>query len=132
MLIQRLRCIDGVPAMLVSTWLRRAAVGKVSPEDFPEKGMRQSILRILQEKFNLTWDTCSEELTPIIADSEVAQALDVAEGAPILHQVCSAYDKRGRIAFYEDVLRTGTVTFESYALRHDIPAPEERKAESDG
>lgn len=132
LLIRRLRCIDGAPAMIVSTWLPRSAVGKVQPEDFPESGMQQSILRILQDKFNLTWDTASEELVPMIADKQAAQLLDVEQGTPILRQICTAFDKRGRIAFYEDVLRTGSLSFESYSVRHDTPTPGDPKEKPDG
>ncbi|HEY8595758.1 MAG TPA: GntR family transcriptional regulator [Devosiaceae bacterium] len=121
LLIQRLRCIDGVPAMLVSTWLPRAVVGPVRPEDFPENGVQQSILRILQDKFSLSWDAACEEISPIVADRQAAQLLEVAEGAPILRQACSAFGKQGRIVFYEDLLRAGSITFESYALRHENP-----------
>lgn len=119
--VRRLRCIDDKPAMLVSTWLAKSAVGPVKPEDFPETGTGQSILRILQEKFHLTWDAACEEISPILADAEVARRLSIAEGSPILRQACIAFDKHGRTVFYEDLLRAGSVVFESYALRHQAP-----------
>ena len=132
LLIRRLRCVDGVPALIVSTWLPRSAIGTVKPEDFPESGMQQSILKILQDKFNLTWDSASEELLPMVADEQAAELLGIEKGAPILRQICTAFDKRGRIAFYEDVLRTGSISFESYSVRHDTPAPKKSKAKADG
>lgn len=118
--IRRLRCIDDRPAMLVSTWLAKNAVGPVTADDFPERGFEQSILRILQDKFQLSWDTACEEISPIVADADAAGLLGIAAGVPILRQACSAFASNGRIVFYEDLLRAGSITFESYALRRQI------------
>lgn len=41
-------------------------------------------------------------------------------GLPILRQACSAFAKDGRIVFYEELLRAGSITFESHALRHQV------------
>ena len=119
--VRRLRCVDDRPAMLVSTWLTQSAIGAVKPEDFPETGTGQSILRILQEKFHLTWDAACEEISPITADAEAAGLLSIAQGTPILRQACIAFGKNGRTVFYEDLLRAGTIVFESYALRRQAP-----------
>ncbi|MDP1731089.1 MAG: GntR family transcriptional regulator [Devosia sp.] len=119
--IRRLRCIDDKPAMLVSTWLAKSEIGDVRPEDFPETGTGQSILRILQEKFSLTWDAACEEISPIAADSEAAQLLAIDVGMPILKQACIAFGKNGKTVFYEDLLRAGTIVFESFALRRQAP-----------
>lgn len=118
--VRRLRCIDDKPVMLVSTWLASDTIGLVMREDFPERGVEQSILRILQDKFQLSWDTACEEITPIVADVDASSLLEVALGTPILRQACSAFAKNGRIVFYEDLLRAGSITFESYALRRQV------------
>lgn len=118
--IRRLRCIDEKPAMLVSTWLAKSAVGPIGTHDFPERGFEQSILRILQDKFRLSWETACEEISPVVADTDAAELLGIARGVPILRQACSAFATNGSMVFYEDLLRAGSITFESYALRRQI------------
>lgn len=119
--VRRLRCIDDRPVMLVSTWLSKAEIGEVTAADFPETGTGQSILRILQEKFSLSWDAACEEISPILADAEAAKLLELDEGTPILKQACIAFGRNGKTVFYEDLLRAGTIVFESFALRRQAP-----------
>lgn len=109
--ITRLRLVDGAPRMLVVTYAPRALLEGAQGEDFPETGPEQSILRILRNRFGLDWSAACEDISPILADAEIARTFEIAPGLPILKQTCSAYDDAGRIVFHEEVFRMGTLRF---------------------
>ena len=110
-MIRRLREVDGTPQMLVSTFVPTEFMPDARPEDFPESGPGQSMLRILTDRFHLSWSAACEDISPILATAEMAKVLDSLEGAPLLRQSCSAFDDGGATVFFEDVVRSGTVRF---------------------
>ena len=110
--LERLRLVDEVPKMFVRTWAPTAYLRDAKPADFPERGPEQSILRILGDRFGLSWGAACEDISPLAADGAVADHLDTAPGTPILLQACTAFDDSHRIVFFEQVFRMGKVSFD--------------------
>ncbi len=107
----RLRLVDGAPRMLVMTYAPDHLLKNASAADFPETGPEQSILRILSGRFQLEWSAACEDISPVLADAQMAKIFEVESGLPLLKQACSAFDDKGRMVFHEDVFRTGRVSF---------------------
>lgn len=109
--VVRLRLVDGAPSMLVMTYAPRTLLKDARREDFPERGPGQSILRILSDRFALDWSAACEDISPILADTSMADIFQIEEGKPLLKQACSAFDDAGQMVFHEDVYRPGSVSF---------------------
>ena len=109
--IVRLRLVDDVPRMLVRTYAPTGLLKDAATADFPETGPEQSILRILSARFKLDWSAACEDISPVLADTDMAGIFEVAVGHPLLKQACSAFDDAGRMVFHEDVFRNGTLSF---------------------
>jgi GntR family transcriptional regulator len=109
--IRRLRRVDGEPRMLVVTYAPTALLPDAAPRDFPDSGPGQSILRILSGRFGLDWSAACEDISPVLADGDMAALFAIAPGTPILRQACSAFAEDGSVVFHEDVFRTGAVSF---------------------
>lgn len=109
--IIRLKTINTVPKMLVHTYAPSSLMRDACAEDFPEKGPNQSILRILSARFKFEWSAACEEISPISADEDTANLLDVESRHPLLLQSCSAFDENGAVVFHENVFRTDSISF---------------------
>ena len=109
--IVRLRLVDGVPSMLAQTYAPTDLLPDAAPADFPETGPDQSILRILGGRFGLSWSAACEDISPVLADAQMAAHFGVEEGQPLLKQACSAFDESGAVVFHEEVFRVGSVRF---------------------
>lgn len=109
--VMRLRSVDAVPRMLVMTYAPARLLSDARPADFPETGPKQSILRILSDRFKLEWSAACEDISPVIADASMAATFGIAVGSPLLRQACSAFGDDGSTVFHEDVYRTGAVSF---------------------
>ena len=109
--IRRLRTVDGEPKMLVVTYAPKGTMEDARPEDFPESGPGQSILRILSGRFNLEWSAACEDISPVMAGEELAPILGVEPATPLLKQACSAFDEKGSVVFHEEVIRNGILSF---------------------
>lgn len=109
--VTRLRMVDGAPSMLVMTYAPSNLLPKAAAADFPETGPEQSILRILQARFGLEWSAACEDISPVLADADMAETFQISHGDPLLKQACSAFDEAGRMVFHEDVFRNGPVSF---------------------
>lgn len=109
--INRLRLVDTIPHMLVLTYVPSSFLDKVKPQDFPNTGSNQSILRILGARFNLQWSAACEDISPILADNEMATMLDVEVGVPLLKHACTAFNEQGAAVFHEQVFRAGSISF---------------------
>ena len=110
--LERLRLVDDVPKMLVRTWAPTRLLRDAKPADFPERGPAQSILRILGDRFGLSWGAACEEISPMAAEGDVAAHLGTTPGTPILLQACTAFDDNNGIVFFEEVFRLGKVSFD--------------------
>lgn len=109
--VVRLRMVDDIPSMLVKTYAPSDLMQDASAADFPETGPEQSILRILQARFALEWSTACEDISPVLADADMAKTFKIDAGQPLLKQACSAFDDAGRMVFHEDLYRSGSVSF---------------------
>ncbi len=110
--IQRVRTVDGEPRMLVNTWVPVRLVPGISKKDFPQSGSGQSILRILGDRFGLSWNSACETIRPCVAPDNVAKLLNLPARTPVLAQVCSAMDEKGNLVFYDEVFRDSPITFQ--------------------
>ncbi|MCP4314945.1 MAG: GntR family transcriptional regulator [Hyphomicrobiales bacterium] len=109
--IERLRLVDDEPQMLVRTWVPARLMPSAAPEDFPNTGHEQSILRIFKQRFGLEWNAACEDISPAGAPKDVAKYLLIEPGTPLLVQACTAFDEDGGVVFYEQVFRVGKVSF---------------------
>ena len=109
--VERLRLVDDKPQMLVRTWVPARLLPNAAPEDFPNSGHQQSILRILSQRFGLQWNAACEDISPAGAPEDVASHLQIEAGTPLLVQACTAFDEAGDVVFYEQVFRIGKVSF---------------------
>jgi len=111
-MVERLRTVDAKPTMLTQTWIPRRLAPRIMASDFPATGRNQSILRILQQVFELTWSSACETMDSIIANDEMARHLALTPGSPLLSQACTAFDTDGRPVFFDQVFRKGPITFD--------------------
>ncbi|WP_233417120.1 GntR family transcriptional regulator [Halovulum marinum] len=118
-LIRRLRTVDGAPTLLVSTWLPRRLVPGLGPQDFPEQGQDQSILRILADRFDLRWGRACETVGSCAAPPDAARLLGIAPDTPILSQACTAFDDDQRPVFFDQVYRVGPITYNLVGARRE-------------
>jgi GntR family transcriptional regulator len=122
-LIRRLRTVDGVPKLLVSTWLPCRLVPGLASDDFPTEGQDQSILRILADRFNIEWGRACETVGSCAAPADVAELLDIAPDAPVLSQACTAFDDAQNPVFFDQVYRVGFVTYNLVGARREANTP---------
>ena len=111
-MVERLRTVDCSPTMVTQTWIPRRLAPRIMASDFPQSGQNQSILRTLQQVFELAWTSACETMDSIIADGELADHLKLAPGTPILSQTCTAFDSDGRPVFLDQAYRKGPITFD--------------------
>ena len=121
-LIRRLRTVDGEPRLLVSTWVPSRLVPGLSSEDFPATGQDQSILRILADRFKLTWSRACETVSPCWAPPEAAAMLGIAPETPILSQACTAFGDDQTPVFYDQVYRVAPITYNLVGARREADA----------
>ncbi len=114
--ITRVRTIDDDPVLLVRTYMRASDMQLARPQDFPEMGPDQSILRILQRRFHMSWCSAKETILAVPADEEAARELDIDVGSPVLLQSCTAADEAGRVVFHEVAIRHGALAIEHPSL----------------
>ncbi|BEV73532.1 UTRA domain-containing protein [Paludibacterium sp. THUN1379] len=90
--IRRTRSIDGRVVMYVEHHLK--------PEFFPgilQQDLSQSLTLIYQQRYDIRYGRSRFDIFPSAARGEVAQALTLAEGSPILLVFRINYDQHGRI-----------------------------------
>lgn len=118
--VERLRCVDRHPTMLVRTWLPARLVSRAAAADFPEAGPEQSMLRILKGRFGLDWAWACEEISSLLASEPIAALLAIDAGTPILNQSCTAYEEDEKIVFHEELFRKDKVSFELRPVRREV------------
>lgn len=90
--INRLRSLDGRVVLYVEHYLK--------PECFPgilEEDLSQSLTQLYQQRYGIQYGRSRFDITPTAARGDVAQALLLAEGSPILRIVRVNYDQQQRI-----------------------------------
>lgn len=116
-LIRRLRTVDGAPKLLVNTWLPCRLVPGLSPDDFPEAGQDQSMLRILTERFHIDWGRACETVGSCAAPADAAHWLEIKPDTPILSQACTAFDDNQTPVFFDQVYQVGPITYNLVGAR---------------
>ncbi len=91
--LERLRTIDGVPHVLVMTYLPAALVPGLTARDL---GGRQSLYRILREEYGLPVVASVRRVEATLADARGAHLLRVHPGDPLLVLRSVGYTTRGR------------------------------------
>jgi GntR family transcriptional regulator len=87
--IQRLRFADEEPLVLEDSWLPAAAFPGLLDED-----LRGSLYALLDDRFGRAPVHAEERLSPVVADRELAGALQVPVGSPLMlvERVAAAAD----------------------------------------
>lgn len=90
--VRRLRRLDGRVVLLAEHYLK--------PDRFPgilEHDLSQSLTTIYEQHYGIHYGRSRFEINPTAAWGEVAQALMLTEGSPILLICCINYDQNGEI-----------------------------------
>ena len=129
--IERLRALDGVPQVLVLTYLPATMVPGLLDH---ELGGQESLYRVLREEYGLSILSSVRRVEAIVADSREARLLQVSTGDPLLVLRSVGYTTgrrpfdyfiahhRGDLNAFEVVLPGPTASVGSFA---SVPLPEE-------
>lgn len=109
MLIERLRLIDGVPAMLSRAFIPRVHVLGLSESDFSERGPSQSLLYVLEKTFDLTLDHGTEWIGPAVVTGDDAELLEVDDPSPVVKRSCLVRDFADAPVLYDETFQTGVL-----------------------
>lgn len=90
--ICRLRSLDGRVVLYVEHYLKPECFPGIMAED-----LSQSLTELYQTRYGLQYRRSRFDITPTAARGEVAQALMLAEGSPILRIARVNYDQNQRI-----------------------------------
>ncbi|AOB29651.1 GntR family transcriptional regulator [Bordetella sp. H567] len=111
--IERVRLADGVPLSLDETYLPLAIGEKIVRHDLEA----EPIFALLEDKYDLPLVEARYQLEATVADRRVAQALDVAVGAPIFLIERTSYCAGPRPIDYEKLYYRGDLIRFSTLLR---------------
>jgi GntR family transcriptional regulator len=92
--VENLRLRDDVPIMLDHIWIPLDVFPHLNAETFTAR--RGSIYGLYQERFGISVVRAAENLTGALASEEVAKALGIEPGAPILRIERTAYTFQDR------------------------------------
>ena len=109
MLIERLRLIDGVPAMLSRAFIPRVHVLGLSESDFSERGPSQSLLYVLENLFDMTLDHGTEWIGPAVVTGGDAELLQVDDPSPVVKRACLVRDFTDAPVLYDETFQTGVL-----------------------
>lgn len=91
--LMRVRLVDGEPVALETTEIDAArAEDLLENADFG----RQSLYRILRERFSIVPTTAEQSLSADLADAQAARTLRLRQGAPVLKLTRLTRDQNGR------------------------------------
>ena len=93
--VRRVRTANGRPIVLFDTWLRAAEVMPEEPEAYTG-----SLYQLMEERGIPKPAGVMERFEAVAATAEVAGALDVPLGAPVMRGVRVAYDAAQRVQEY--------------------------------
>lgn len=114
MLIERLRLIDGVPAMLTRAFIPRVHVLGLSETDFSERGPSQSLLYVLERTFNLTLDNGTEWIAPAIVTGDDANLLEVDDPSPVVKRTCLVRNFTDTPILYDETFQAGELEINTH------------------
>jgi GntR family transcriptional regulator len=99
--IERVRTVDGVPAVVMRSYLLARSVVGIDAGHFPGTGPQQSLLYVLEHHFALRLDHGEETTFAAPIDPATATTLAVAPGSAVVVKTCTMRDAAGRPLLYE-------------------------------
>ena len=99
--VDRLRLVDGVPAVLMRSYLPDRRVPGLDAGSFTEHGPQQSLLFVLEMRYGLPLDQGEETIVPVIVEEPQASLLDVAPGSAVIMKTCLVRDVAGTPTLFE-------------------------------
>ncbi|WP_334072603.1 GntR family transcriptional regulator [Paenibacillus sp. A14] len=112
--LQRLRLIDGIPAMMELAYFDYSLCKGIEQYDFSQ----ESLYRILEEVYNVTIDHGSETLSVTYVSEQEGELLDVENGTPVFYIAGNVFTEEEKtIEFYKSIVRADQIRFSSI-LKH--------------
>lgn len=112
--LQRLRLIDGIPAMIELAYFDYSLCKGIEQYDFSQ----ESIYRTLEEVYNVKIDHGSETLSVTYVSEQESELLDVENGTPVFYLAGNVFTKDEKtIEFYKSIVRADQIRFSSI-LKH--------------
>lgn len=90
--IERLRLAEDEPISLAKMYI----VADMAPGFLEKEGIDKSVYKVMEESYNIELSTATEIVEAFAADSELAQVLEVKEGAPIISVTRLTYGPLGK------------------------------------
>lgn len=103
-MIERLRLINGEPAVLMRSYLPERFVPDIQASHFEETGRQQSLLYILEQFFGIALDKGEETIAATCVGQEDASLLSLPEGDAIVEKICLVRNLKNEPVIYETAL----------------------------
>lgn len=100
-IVERLRLVDEQPAALMRAFIPRRFVRGISRRDFASTGREQSILYVLERRFNLAISEGEETTAPVCLTQPDAGLLGLQEGSPVVYKSCVIHNSQGEPVLLE-------------------------------
>jgi GntR family transcriptional regulator len=112
--LQRLRLIDGIPAMMELAYIDYSLCKGIEQYDFSQ----ESLYRILEEVYFTKIDHGSESLSVTYLSEQEGELLDVEDGTPVFYITGNVFTEDEKtIEFYKSIVRADQIRFSS-VLKH--------------
>ncbi|ETI67277.1 GntR family transcriptional regulator [Neobacillus vireti] len=112
--LQRLRMIDGIPAMMELAYIDYSLFKGIEQYDFSQ----ESLYRIMEEVYHVKIDHGSESLSVTYVSEQEAERLDVENGTPVFYITGHVFTEDEKtIEFYKSIVRADQIRFSS-VLKH--------------
>lgn len=112
--LQRLRLIDGIPAMMELAYFDYLLCKGIEQYDFSQ----ESIYRTLEEVYHVKIDHGSETLSVTYVSEQEGELLEVENGTPVFYIAGNVFSEGEKpIEFYKSVVRADQIRFSSI-LKH--------------
>jgi GntR family transcriptional regulator len=113
--LQRLRLIDGIPAMMELAYIDYSLCKGIEQFDFSQ----DSLYRILEEVYNVKIDHGSETLSVTYVSEQEGELLEVENGTPVFYIAGNVLTEEEKpIEYYKSIVRADQIRFSS-VLKHE-------------
>ncbi len=103
-MIERLRLIDGEPAVLMRSYLPEQLVPNLQANHFKETGQGQSLLYVLEQFYGIALDKGEETIAATCVSQQDASLLSLPEGDAIVEKSCLVRNLQNEPVIYETAL----------------------------
>ncbi|MFK9093818.1 GntR family transcriptional regulator [Bacillus salipaludis] len=108
--LQRLRLIDGIPAMIELAYIDYSLCKGIEKYDFSQ----ESLYQILEDMYNVKIDHGSETLSVTYTSEQESELLNVENGTPVFFVTGNVFNEDEKmIEFYKSVVRADQIRFSS-------------------